>query len=198
MPTVPGGPGTVSSPGRGKVSVVGAPEKVSTTTAEPYSKSTSPVNDLPTGAVAGGAGVELITRHPEPVCWVPAVTVAVIAPESASVPFGDTDPPCVPDVEAGAAELPPERSIRLRPTGTAMITAAATATIELSSHGGRSGPDLAKRTRRGATAPAIAFSARWGGAGRESTRRPKYCRAVSATRSSKGTSFTSHLLFQHR
>src|SRR5579863_973961 len=132
MPTAPGAPGTCDSPGRGKVHVVGPPTNVRTIAEEPEPKSTSPVNVLLSGLVAGGRGLALITRHAEPVCWGPAVTVAVIAPESASVPFGATDPRCAPGVAAGAA--PPERSTRLRPTGTAMITAATTATKELSSN----------------------------------------------------------------
>ena len=61
MPTVPGGPGTIDSPGRGKVHVVGAPKKVSTTAGELEPKSTSPVNVVLTGVVAGGGGVELVT-----------------------------------------------------------------------------------------------------------------------------------------
>lgn len=67
------------------------------------SKSTSPVNDLSTGVVAGGGGVELMTRQPHSVCWIPAVTVAVIAPDSVSVPVGATDPAGVPEVGAGEA-----------------------------------------------------------------------------------------------
>ena len=70
---------------------------------EPEPKSTSPVNVVLTGVVAGGGGVELVTRQPVPVCWVPSMRVAVIAPEMVSVPRGATDPPCAPELEAGKA-----------------------------------------------------------------------------------------------
>jgi|HubBroStandDraft_6_1064221.scaffolds.fasta_scaffold00053_4 hypothetical protein len=103
MPTLPGGPGTRDSPGRGRVHVVGAPKKVSTTAGEVEPKSTTPFNVVLTGVVAGGAGVELVTRQPVPVFWVPAVRVAVTAPESASVPRGSTEPLGAPELEAGTA-----------------------------------------------------------------------------------------------
>jgi hypothetical protein len=64
----------------GNVSVVAVPEKVSTMAPGPESKSTSPVKDVSTGFVAGGAGGKLMTRQPHPVCWFSAVIVAVIAP----------------------------------------------------------------------------------------------------------------------
>jgi hypothetical protein len=68
------------------------------------SKSTAPVNDVATGVVAGGAGGKLMTRPPHPVCWLPAVTVAVMAPDSVRVPVGAADPASVPEV--GVDEAP--------------------------------------------------------------------------------------------
>jgi hypothetical protein len=106
IPTSPGGPGTFNSPGSGKVKVVGAPRKLSTTLVEPEPKSTSPVSDTSIGVVAGGSGGDLTTRQAALVSWVPAVTVAVIAPESVSEPWGVTDPPGAPRLAAGAVPDP--------------------------------------------------------------------------------------------
>jgi hypothetical protein len=70
------------------------------------SKSTSPVKDVSTGVVAGGTGGKLMTRQPHPVCWLPAVIVAVIAPDSVSAPVGAADPAGVPVVGVDDAPQP--------------------------------------------------------------------------------------------
>jgi hypothetical protein len=84
----PGGPGTSIAPGSGRCMVVGAPKNCNTTAIDPEVKATAPVNDVPTGVVAGGAGGRMTSRHPGRLACVVAVTVAVTAPESVSEPFG--------------------------------------------------------------------------------------------------------------
>ena len=67
----------------------------------PEPNATWPVSDVPIGVVAGGSGVKVRTWHPAASLWVAGITVAVIAPESMSVPLGIDWTFLVPECGAG-------------------------------------------------------------------------------------------------